>query len=176
MGGSWVEFKVHGQEDGNDRRGAGGGRDRARQGDGRRGQVAHQAGDPEGDGVPDDRQPVPPEGRQPGGGRARPVRGGRRHHFLGRNRLRKARVRTVVLPRGTPSSPKARREWVGSGRLGDGRNESGLKLHFAPERVRTVVLPRGTPSSPKARREWVGSGRLGDGRNESGLKLRFAPA
>ena len=41
----------------------------------------------------------------------------------------KARVRTGVLPRGTPSSPPQR--WVAFGRgLRDGRSKFGLRLHF----------------------------------------------
>ena len=41
----------------------------------------------------------------------------------------KARVRTGVLPRGTPSSPPQRRAAFGMG-LGDGRSKFGLRLRF----------------------------------------------
>src|SRR5437879_9083515 len=51
---------------------------------------------------------------------------------------RRARVRTAVLPRGTPSSHQPRLVAFGRALLGDGRSESGLQLH----RVARKSLPR----------------------------------
>ena len=49
--------------------------------------------------------------------------------FAGERAEQKARVRTDVLPRGTPTSPGPRMEALGGG-IGDGRSKFGLKLHF----------------------------------------------
>jgi len=59
--------------------------------------------------------------------------GERPEHHMEKTRVEypkvRARVRTGVLPRGTPSSPDRRWEAPGFG-IGDGRSEFGLKLHF----------------------------------------------